>query len=434
MNQKNLQEEYKARLRSVDEVLELVKDNQSVFPSGVVCEPREFLSNFHKRVPYLHGVTMHKGRCDVDYPFLHMPDLAEHVQVMGHLFDKPMRKAYEEHNVTPIPSFLHDFAPNQIRTRGVDVFVAMATPMDENGVFYVSGCRMWEQEACEAADVIILEVNPLLPKFHGSVEVPMERVTAIREVNYPIMEFPTMEPTENDRIIGEYCKEFVKDGCCIQLGIGGLPNYLGESFMDRKELGVHTEVFTPVMAKLIDSGVVTGERKNIDTSLHIGTFIMGDMALYNSLAANPRVRFRSASYTNSLFKIAQIDNMISLNTALEIDLSGQVCSESIGAKEYSGTGGAFDFAYGAQHSKGGWSIIALNSTAKNGTISKIKPVLTPGAVVSISRNAVDVIVTEYGVAYMCGRSVRERAEQLINIAHPDFREDLRKQARELLYI
>ena len=126
--------------------------------------------------------------------------------------------------------------------------------------------------------------------------------------------------------------------------------------------------------------------------------------------------------------------MISLNTALEIDLSGQVCSESIGAKEYSGTGGAFDFAYGAQHSKGGWSIIALNSTAKNGTISKIKPVLTPGAVVSISRNAVDVIVTEYGVAYMCGRSVRERAEQLINIAHPDFREELRKQARELLYI
>jgi len=188
------------------------------------------------------------------------------------------------------------------------------------------------------------------------------------------------------------------------------------------------------MGKLILAGVITGEAKTIDKGLHVGTFARGDAGLYKALAADKNVRFRSATYTNDPYVIRQIDNMVSINTALEIDLTGQICSESIGPRQFSGTGGASDFAYGAQHSKGGRGIIAVRSTAKGGTLSKISPILTPGAVVSISRNLADIVVTEYGVAYLRGRTVRERTENLIAVAHPDFRAELRAQARKLGYI
>ena len=425
---------YQSKLTDVTHALDAVQNGQRLFPAGVMCEPQTFLDNFHLVVPRLENVVMHKGRSDREYPFLSLPDLSEHMQVMGHLYDGPLRKAAEKHNVTHLPSFLHDFMKNQAETRGIDVFVAQTTPMDENGNLTVSGCGMWEYEAYENAKIVILEVNPQLPRFHGALTVPVERADIIYEVNYPVKEFPSTEPSETDRIIGAYAAEFVRDGDCIQLGLGGLPDLVGRSFLNKNDLGLHTELFTPVMGELIEHGNLTGAKKNIDTGLHVTSFVMGNRPLYDIMEKNPAIQFRPASYTNNPFLIAQIDNMKSLNTAMEIDLTGQICSESIGARQYSGTGGAFDFAYGALHSKGGHSIIAMASTAKGGTISKIKPVLTPGAVVSISRNAADIIITEYGVAYLCGRSVRERAEQLINIAHPDFRPELRKQARELLYI
>ena len=182
------------------------------------------------------------------------------------------------------------------------------------------------------------------------------------------------------------------------------------------------------------AGKITGKYKNIDRGRHVGNFILGDQKLYDIITHDPHVLFRQATYTNDPFVISQIDNMVSINTAMEIDLTGQICSESIGPRQYSGTGGAFDFAFGAQHSKGGRGIMAIASTAKGGTVSKIKPLLTPGAVVTVPRNVADIIVTEYGVAYMRGRSVRERAQQLIAIAHPDFRADLRAEAKKLGYI
>jgi acyl-CoA hydrolase len=213
-----------------------------------------------------------------------------------------------------------------------------------------------------------------------------------------------------------------------------MPDAVGNSFFDKHDLGLHTELFTPVMGDLIAAGVINGARKTIDRGKHVGNFILGDEKLYQIMTTDPNVMFSQASYTNDPFVISQIDNMVSINTAMEIDLTGQICSESIGPRQYSGTGGAFDFAYGAQHSKGGRGIIAINSTAKNGTISKIKAVLTPGSVVTISRNVADIIITEYGVAYMRGRSVRERALQLIAIAHPDFRGELTQQARAYGFI
>lgn len=203
--------------------------------------------------------------------------------------------------------------------------------------------------------------------------------------------------------------------------------------MDKKDLGLHTEMFTSIMGDMIRKGVITGERKNYNKGLHIGCFAGGDLALYETLSTNPAVRICPTSVAVDPGEICKNDNMVSINTIIEMDITGQVCSESIGPKQFSGTGGAFCFAYGALHSKGGKGILAFQASTKKG-VSKISSQLKPGAVVSIPRNYVDYVVTEYGIAHLRGRSVKERALQLISIAHPDAREELRRYAKEQFII
>ena len=433
----DLQELYLSKKGTVDDALGLVQDGMIISTTGELTEPEAFLNAFDRIVPRLHGVEFMKGKkgSGKQYPFMALPDLAEHLELVGHLYDSEYRRLNDLGAATHLPSNLHDFMMRRMQYRGgVDLFVGMATPPDESGCLHVSGSGMWEECAYRHAKKVVLEINPKLPCFHDSLAIPLERVDLLYEVDYPITTFQRQEPTETDRAIGGLLAEFIHDGDCIQLGLGGVPDAVAHSFFEKKDLGLHTELFTPVMGDLIEVGVINGSRKTIDRGKHVGNFVLGDERLYRQLAENPDVSFRQASYTNDPFVIAQIDNMVSLNTAMEIDLTGQICSESIGPRQYSGTGGAFDFAFGAQHSKGGRGIIAIASTAKGGTISKIKPILTPGAVVSISRNVADIIATEYGVAYMRGRTVRERAEQLIRIAHPAFREELEFEARKMHYI
>ena len=427
-----LQKMYREKLCSLDDVLNSLRDGEVISTAGVLCEPFAFYSRLHEVLPKLHGIELIKGR-QVDYPFFHITEPG-HFNIIAHMFDTPMRNAFPNGTVSHIPCNLHNFIEVHLANKPINKFIAMATPMDENGSFVVSGSVMWEEDAYNAAEEIILEINPNLPKFEGCVTVPLEKVTMLYEAESPVMQYPFAEPAELDKTIGGYIADLVHDYDCIQLGVGGIPNAVGSAFFDKKGLGLHTELFSPIMGTLMEAGVITGEAKTIDKGLHVGTFARGDDALYRTLATNPGVRFRSAAYTNDPHIISQIDNMVSINTALEIDLTGQICSESIGASQFSGTGGASDFAYGAQHSKGGRGIVAVKSTMRGGTVSKIKPILTPGAVVSISRNLADIVVTEFGVAYLRGRTVRERTENLIAIAHPDFREELRAEARKLFYI
>jgi acyl-CoA hydrolase len=429
----NYQEIYKTKLATMDEVLDMVQDGDVICGGLELCEPFGFYSNFHKVAPKLNDIEIIKGKRGKgqSYPFLEMPELQGRVHVVSHLFDQALSQANRLGIASPLPGNLHDVMLRHCQYKPViNKFIAMATPMDENGNFVVSGCGMYEEEAYRHAQQVILEVNPNLPKFPGCLTIPLEKVDKVVEENYPTTIYNVRTtPTEKDLVIGSYAASFVHDGDCIQLGLGAMPDAVGNSFFDKHDLGLHTELFTPVMGDLIAAGVITGAKKTIDKGKHVGNFILGDEKLYHIMSTDPNVQFSQASYTNDPFVISQIDNMVSINTAMEIDLTGQICSESIGPRQYSGTGGAFDFAYGAQHSKGGRGIIAMNSTAKGGTISKIKAVLTPGSVVTISRNVADIIITEYGVAYMRGRSVRERATQLIAIAHPDFRAELTKQAR-----
>lgn len=428
----DLQKKYAGRLTTLDEVLGDIRSGEVICTGGVLCEPTAFYNRLHEVLPNLRDVEILKGM-QGDYPFYGITEPG-HFRIVAHMFDPAMRRAFHHGSITHIPCNLHNFIDVYRAAKPIRKFIAMASPMDEEGNFTVSGCVMWEQEAYRAAEEVILEINPNLPRLPGCVTVPLDRVSRLYEAATPLVQFPPAEPTEMDRRIGAFVADMVNDYDCIQLGVGGIPNAVGGAFFEKKGLGLHTELFAPVMGKLIQAGVITGEAKTIDRGLHVGTFARGDEGLYRALAANPMVRFRPASYTNDPYVIRRIDNMVSINTALEIDLTGQICSESIGARQFSGTGGASDFAYGAQHSRGGRGIIAMKSTTTGDAASKIKPILTPGAVVSISRNLADIVVTEYGVAYLRGRTVRERTENLIAVAHPKFRDELRFEAKKLGYL
>ena len=242
------------------------------------------------------------------------------------------------------------------------------------------------------------------------------------------------EPDETDRKIGDIIADMIHDGDTIQLGIGRLPDALAVKLREKNDLGLHTEMFTSNMVDLIRRGNITGKYKTVDPGEHVGAFALGDLALYETLHTNPACRIAPSSYANNPSIIAQQDNMRSVNTCLEIDLLGQISSESIGAVQFSGTGGAADFASGAIRAKNGRGIVAFTSTAKKGTMSKIKCLLTPGSAVTIHRNLADTIVTEYGIAELKGLSVPERARALISIAHPDFREQLTEEAKQIGFI
>lgn len=289
-----------------------------------------------------------------------------------------------------------------------------------------------EQEAMEAADLVIFEVNPSIPRLNGTQQIPIEKADFLVEVNYPAKTIGTIPISDVERAIAANVAQLIDDGDCIQLGIGGMPNAVGEALMGKKHLGIHTEMITSIMGRLMEAGVVDNSRKTLWRNKTIGAFALGDDTLYATLNDNPMVQIMPARYVNDPFVIAQNDNMVSINTALQIDLTGQICSESIGCRQFSGTGGAYDFAYGAYRSKGGRGIIAVSSTTKGGTVSKIQPVLSPGAVVSISRNIADYVVTEYGVAKLRDQTIQQRMENLIAVAHPDFRDMLKKQAEEMM--
>ncbi len=422
-----------AKRKTLDECLAMIESGDVIAVSGAATETTSFLGHLQQIIPHLHDVTLVKSK-DNDYEYLRDPATFGHVHTVGHFYHTNFREGHALGLTSYIPTDLHNYMKLRTDYKPNNVFIAQTTEMDAHGNFQIPYCQMFESEAFACAEKVILEVNPNYRRVRGGLEIPLERVSAYFISENPLFTIPRTQPTEMDRKIGDTIAALIHDGDTIQLGIGGLPDAVGAHLFEKNDLGVHTEVFTSTMADLLENGNITGARKSVNRGEHCFAFALGDAHLYQTISDNPVCRIRPSSYMNDPFVIAQNDNMVSVNTALEIDLTGQVCSESIGPMQYSGTGGATDFAYGALHSKGGRGIIAFESTAKKGTISRIKTTLTPGAAVSISRNLVDIIVTEYGVAHLRGRSVRERAEQLIAIAHPRFRDQLRDEAKALKYI
>jgi len=432
--QSRWQEEYNRKKRTLPEILAAIEDGDFIVTSFAAMEPMGFLANLHKihdRINRVHVcMVLSPGR----YKFVEDPQYNSKFSTSTWFMLEPSRIALREGKIDYVPANLHEGARRQIDVAAPNVFVATATPMDKHGYFRISLSNICERTWMDTCKKIILEVNPLVPTVYGDNEIHISQVDYLYELKRPLPQIDKMPITDVERKIGEYVASLVRDGDTIQLGIGSIPDAIAEAFKDKRDLGIHTEMITNSMVDLVEWGVVTGRKKTLHRGKIVGTFALGNQRLYDFLDHNPSVLMLPGDYVNDPRVIAQNDNMVAINTAIAVDLTGQVAAESIGYRQYSGTGGQNDMVLGATHSRGGRSIIALRSTAKNDTISKIQTFLPEGSVVSVSRNSVDYVVTEYGIAFLKSQSLRQRALNLINIAHPKFREQLRREAEKLYFI
>jgi len=281
---------------------------------------------------------------------------------------------------------------------------------------------------------VVAEVNAQMPRTLGDSFIHVSKLTHVVESDRPVLALPRDPFTDVPRRIGSHIAELIDGGATLQLGIGGIPDAVLSQLGDKRHLGIHTEMFSDGVVDLVEQGVITNEKKTLHPGKVVSAFAMGSRALYDFIDNNPIIEMHPCHYTNDPFVIAQNDKMISINSAISIDLTGQINSDTIGTRFYSGIGGQVDFVRGAVRSKGGKSIIAFPSTARGGQVSRIVPTLQEGAGVVTSRGDVDHVATEYGVAYLHGKSIRERARALIGIAHPRFREELERFARQRRYI
>jgi len=347
------------------------------------------------------------------------------------------RKLHDQGLCWFVPILYHEVPRYYRENCEVDVAMLPVAPMDRHGLFNFSLSNSHARAICDKAKTIILEVNPNLPVCPGGKEeaVHISEVDLVVEADWKIPELPSAQPNELDRKIATLIMDELEDGCCIQLGIGGMPNAVGSmiALSDLKDLGIHTEMFCDSMVEMAEAGRVTGARKAIDRYKIVYTFCLGTKKSYEFLDRNPLCASFPVNYTNDPFVIAQNDKFVSINNCVEMDLFGQVCSESSGIRHISGTGGQVDFSYGAYRSKGGKAFLCLSSTFdKKGTaVSRIKPLLTEGAIVTDPRALVSYVVTEYGIVNLKGKSTWERAEAIISIAHPDFRDDLVREAEKM---
>lgn len=340
------------------------------------------------------------------------------------------RKAINAGYADLYPSYYRDI-PRHIRAmQEYDAFCVEVSPMDSHGYFSLALNGSYADAMIDKAKRIYVEVNAHQPRALCATQLHVSQVDAIVEYDHELPVLPPVVIDETSQIIGNLIAEQIPDGACIQLGIGAIPDATGMALKTKKDLGIHTEMFTDSMVELLECGAVNNSKKQIHRNKTVTTFAYGSKRIYDFVDDNPAMEILPVEYVNDPNVICQNDNMISINAAIEVDFFGQVCAESVGTKHMSGSGGQIDFVRGACQSKGGKSFIAFTSTAKGGTISKIKPILTPGAVCTTSKNDVDYIVTEFGIAHLRGHSLGERTRQLIAIAHPDFRDELTFEAKK----
>jgi len=303
--------------------------------------------------------------------------------------------------------------------------------MDRNGYMTVSLSNVYERDMVENAQLVIMEVNEKAPRTHGDTQVHISEVDYVIDNTFEIPELPDADPDEVEMKIAGHISDLVEDGSTLQIGIGGIPNAVAKLMENKKDLGIHTEMLTESMIHLFEKGAITNRKKTLWPGKFIATFAFGTRRMYSFIEDNSAVFLMRGKYVNDPYVISQNEKMVSINTAITVDLTGQVCSEAIGTRHYSGTGGQLDTHRGAAMAKDGKGIIALRSSAKRGTVSTILPLLPYGSPVTVPRQDIDYVVTEYGVARLKGLNVFQRVEALLAIAHPDFRSDLRKQATEI---
>lgn len=426
--------DYLSKLITVEEALSKVKSGDVIVTGLGAAEAGAFMGKLHTIADRVKDVTV-TNCLPTHSSKIYEPEYKDIFEVEGWFYAPALRKAHAQGNMSFIPNHLHLAASKRLFHVKPDIYVGAATMPDKHGYVSLSLSNTYEKRMIEQAKLVILEINPNMPYTFGDLHVPVSDVDYMVEVDYQPPEIPDTPCSEKDKIIGKYIADLVPDGACIQLGIGGIPNAVAEALQVKNDLGIHTEMLTTGMMKLAKMGVVTGKNKQFEKGKIVTTFAMGTAELYEFMDMNPSIAMIDGAWTNDPYVIARNDNQISINTTLEVDFTGQCASESLGSKQFSGTGGQADTAIGAQMSKNGKSIIALYSTTMvkgadgvKREVSKIVPQLMLGAAVSLSRNDVDIVVTEHGAAHLRGTSIRERVEKLIAIAAPKFRDELWQQA------
>ena len=431
-----------AKIITIQEALDLVKDNDYIVAGMCASEGREFFTRLHEVSNRVNKLTIDNCLPLMNYEYMGNEEYKDIFDVNSWFFSHDLRRSFKNGNISFIPNQLHNAGVQRIDYKKPDIFVGNATPPDKDGNVSLSLSNVYEKKMIEAASIVILEINPLLPRTYGDLEVHESEIDYFVKIDSEVPILPDMEPNEKDIKIGNFVAEYINDGDNLQLGIGGIPNAVAAALINKKDLGVHTEMLTTGFMNLYKAGVITNKRKSLHPGKMVCAFAFGTRELYDFLDKNEDILFLDGNYVNDPYVIGLNDNQVSINTTIEVDLTGQCCSEAIGTVHFSGTGGQCDTATGAQRAVNGRSFITLYSTtmARNKEtgvreeISKIVSTLKPGAAVTLSRNDVDYIVTEFGCVRLKGRNIKERVELLISIAHPKFREQLRKEALEIGFI
>ncbi|MBN2501802.1 MAG: acetyl-CoA hydrolase/transferase family protein [Anaerolineales bacterium] len=427
---------YESRVVSLEEAVKNIKSGDRIFLTGNVSVPSKLLAELVAQAHNLEDVELIQALTVAPADYV-APEMAGHLRVNTIFISHNTRKAVQAGMADFTPVLLSEF-PLLFKKNVLPLNVAMVhlSPPDEHG-FCSFGVEVGlTKSAAESADIIIAEVNEQMPRALGDSFIHVSRIDYMVPVDYKLPELP-MGSGKADPLtdsIAANCAELIPDGATMQMGIGAIPDAVLKYLFDKKDLGVHSELFSDGVIELVNAGVLTNARKTLHPGKIVAGFILGTERLYDWVDDNPLCEFHPTEYVNDPFVIARNYRQVAINSAIEVDLTGQVCADSIGPKLYSGVGGQLDFIYGASRSEGGVAIIALPSTAKGDEISRIVPMLAKGAGVVTTRNHVHYVVTEFGVADLYGKTVRERAHQLIGIAHPKFRDELKQQAKELHYI
>ncbi len=429
--------EYRRKLTTAEKAVERIKSGATITHGLASAEPPILLAAIADRAR-AGGLTDIKVFSML--PQQHAiktvlaPDLSDCIQAYSWFVSGAERHRVKVGLSYFVPNYFHQL-PKIIRDfMSIDVTVTTVSPMDKAGYFTFGAVNDYTSTAARNCKTLIVEVNENMPRVFGDSLLHISEVDAIVENSVPLLELTPPKPKPEDEIIGRYVSEMVPDGATFQLGIGGIPNAVAYRLTDHKDLGIHTELFCSSMVDLIEAGVITGRRKTIHPRKNVFTNAWGTRKMYDFINDNPSMESYPVSYTNDPGVIAQNDNFVSINSILEVDLLGQCNAESLAGSQFSGTGGQLDFVRGAFNSRGGKSILAFSSTANNGEASRVVPRLGAGSVVTTPRMDTHYLVTEYGVVNLKGKSTRERALDIISIAHPKFRDNLLREAENMYLI
>lgn len=436
----NLLKIYNSKLTTADEAVKSIKSGDNiVIQPGCAC-PNELVRALVDRKDELKDVTLYHILIVGSIPYIN-PGMEKHFKHKAFFIGANTRQAVNEGRAEFIPIFLSEvpllFKLGRIKS---DVALLNVSPPDEHG-FCSYGVDVGTiKTPAEKSKIIIAQVNKNMPRALGDSFIHINKINYIVEYDEPIKELPQVDPDTTLEVlavfdkIGKNVADLIEDGSTLQMGIGAIPDSVMKYLHDKKDLGIHTEMFSDGIIDLVEEGIINGEKKTLHPGKIIAGFVLGTQRVYDFIDNNPVIEFHPQEYVNDPFIISKNNKMVAINSAIEVDLTGQVCSDSIGTKFYSGIGGQVDFIRGAAHSEGGKPIIAIPSTTKDDSISRIVPTLKTGAGVVTSRGDVDYIVTEYGAVNLWGKTIQERAKALISIAHPKFRDELTKYAKEVFKI